>query len=252
MRASVLSLVIRTLFITRQVLSTTNHNAYYVSNCSTAFQSSSSSPYKPKKIIPSACLPLFQRPVSLPSRRCPIHINDGLTNIGSLDRWRILAEPLNDGENITDDNGIESNTLDGRNGDCQQQSISTARAGGRSKRKIQNGTSSNRSLLATFLEQVKKLLLWVTVLPLIGFLLASILHIGTPSDGSYVYYESTVYETRSYTPDGELQRVRKESVKSNIPSLISGEKIIKDTNDENELSQKYTDDDMNIDFKKIF
>ena len=60
---------------------------------------------------------------------------------------------------------------------------------------------------------------------LFGFLFG-----GGANDGSYVYYQSTFYETTSVAADGQVSRIRKESVKSNIPNLISGDKAIEDKN----------------------
>ena len=46
---------------------------------------------------------------------------------------------------------------------------------------------------------------------------------GNGSD--YVYYQSSVYESRVYTPDGRVETARKESVQSNIPSLMDGKQL---------------------------
>lgn len=44
---------------------------------------------------------------------------------------------------------------------------------------------------------------------------------GTIGGDDFVYYESTVYESRIYnTNNGQVERSRKESFKSNIPSLV--------------------------------
>ena len=40
------------------------------------------------------------------------------------------------------------------------------------------------------------------------------------SDSYFVYYESTVYESRVYNNDGRLETSRKESFRSNIPGLV--------------------------------
>ena len=40
------------------------------------------------------------------------------------------------------------------------------------------------------------------------------------SSPSYVYYESSVFETRVVGTDGQIQTSRKELIKSNIPELV--------------------------------
>lgn len=41
---------------------------------------------------------------------------------------------------------------------------------------------------------------------------------------SYVYYQASMYESRTLGPDGKMETTRKESVRSNVPSLISGDR----------------------------
>jgi hypothetical protein len=40
------------------------------------------------------------------------------------------------------------------------------------------------------------------------------------SPGSYVFYQSSVYESRVYTSDGKVETKREESIRSNLPSLL--------------------------------
>jgi len=41
---------------------------------------------------------------------------------------------------------------------------------------------------------------------------------------SYVYYQSSIYESRTLGTDGQMETTRKESVRTNVPSLISGDR----------------------------
>ena len=45
---------------------------------------------------------------------------------------------------------------------------------------------------------------------------------GPSDDSSFYYYQSTVVESQVRTADGSIQRSRKESVRSNVPSLMQG------------------------------
>ncbi|CAB9497807.1 expressed unknown protein [Seminavis robusta] len=60
--------------------------------------------------------------------------------------------------------------------------------------------------------------LWGVSLLLGAFLLGKIF--GWGDDPSFVYYESSVYETRVYNRDGRVETSRKESFRSNIPTLV--------------------------------
>lgn len=45
-----------------------------------------------------------------------------------------------------------------------------------------------------------------------------------------VYYSRTVYESTSYDENGEIERFRKENVRSNVPSMISDENLLRGSN----------------------
>ena len=109
---------------------------------------------------------------------------------------------------------------------------SFSRAGGRSrKRKVQVGQSKNAeqqpTIIATVLDLVKKafpLLLLLTIMKsLLGFVFGG----GT---SNVVYYSSTVYEKTFYDENGEVQRLRKENVQSNVPSMITNENLLRRDN----------------------
>jgi hypothetical protein len=61
----------------------------------------------------------------------------------------------------------------------------------------------------------------VAVLLLLKTLFGSLF--GGGSD--YVYYQSSVYESSVYTSDGKVEMAHKESVQSNIPSLMDGKQL---------------------------
>ena len=49
-------------------------------------------------------------------------------------------------------------------------------------------------------------------------------------NSNVVYYSSTVYEKTFYDENGEVQRLRKENVQSNVPSMITNENLLRRDN----------------------
>ena len=103
---------------------------------------------------------------------------------------------------------------------------SVARAGGRTSNSDRNllfskplTTSSNNTIME-WAKKVIPLLVLLTILKgIFGFLF------GFGSNSNVIYYQSTVYESRTYDADGKMERIRKESIKSNLPSsMINGNK----------------------------
>jgi len=45
---------------------------------------------------------------------------------------------------------------------------------------------------------------------------------------SYFYYQSSYYESRVYRGDGNMERTYKQSIKSNVPSLIEGRRLLRE------------------------
>jgi len=130
---------------------------------------------------------------------------------------------------------------------------SVARAGGRSSsgRPSPTKTANSSNDGGTFngiVDLAKKavpiLLLLSLIKGLFGFLF------GSGSNPSYVYYQSTVYESRTYDADGQIERIRKESVKSNMPSMINGNK-----QEEGDIKSSYlqqsSDEDFDRDLDRI-
>jgi hypothetical protein len=68
---------------------------------------------------------------------------------------------------------------------------------------------------------------WIRAgVPLVAVVLLVKSLLGSPSGRSdYVYYQSSVYESRTYNSDGRVETARKESVQSNIPSLLDGKRL---------------------------
>jgi hypothetical protein len=89
------------------------------------------------------------------------------------------------------------------------------RAGGRAPRKARIIKPRRAEGLATLTKSF--------LLPLLGLYLVFRLLLGSlfssPSS-SFVYYESSVYESRTYSADGKVETSRKESVRSNLPGLV--------------------------------
>ena len=101
----------------------------------------------------------------------------------------------------------------------------SARMGGR-KRKIPRRDSLGKKDDKD--DNLKKFTKWATVLApilLLWVLIKSLLFGGSSSEPSYVYYQSSVYESRTYGADGRVDTSRKESFRSNIPSLIEGKRL---------------------------
>jgi hypothetical protein len=95
----------------------------------------------------------------------------------------------------------------------------SGRTGGRRRRRIMTLPSEKKESSGGILQS-----LWfplVVFLLLLKILLESLF--GGGSD--YVYYQSSVYESSVYTPDGRVETARKESVQSNIPSLMDGKRL---------------------------
>lgn len=92
---------------------------------------------------------------------------------------------------------------------------SVARAGGRRPR-ITKSTSPEINRFIAAIRQV--------ALPLLAliFILRSILWIfgGGSNDPNVVYYSRSVYQSTTYTRDGNVQTTRRENFQSNIPELV--------------------------------
>ena len=62
----------------------------------------------------------------------------------------------------------------------------------------------------------------------------------TSQSPSYYYYQSSYYESRVYTGDGNMQRSYKQNVQTNVPNLLEGQKLMRQADsqkDDSRLSQ---------------
>jgi hypothetical protein len=108
-----------------------------------------------------------------------------------------------------------------------RKNISTGRAGGRvssSSRRVADARpsagDSGSSTLSLGKLAFPLLAAWLFLQMLFGGIG------GLISPGSYVFYQSSVYESRVYTPDGKVETRREESIRSNLPSLVERQATI--------------------------
>lgn len=126
---------------------------------------------------------------------------------------------------------IKSNTL--VLNETNEKKRSFSRAGGRSKKKEisqsnnSKGLSTKDSTSFGPIKNIIQLILLVTIINnLFGFVFGG-------GNSNTVYYSSTVYEKTYYNENGELQRIRKENMQSNVPSLINNDKALRETGNSN-------------------
>lgn len=143
-----------------------------------------------------------------------------------------LFQQMEDNEDESDDSMITRNNKKKR---------SFSRAGGRSQ-------SWTKRLIPTETQPVSKnnkddKFNWVkTILPLALILfLTKGIFFPNISNSNVVYYSSTVYERSYYNQDGQLERIRKENVKSNVPSMITDQRFLRGTNVEQYQQEDETD-----------
>lgn len=122
----------------------------------------------------------------------------------------------------SDSNDKSSKTSDTDNNDVTETKGAVGRAGGRRRRLF--GTS-----------QPKRGRGWNGLVPAV--VLFSLLLIFVPIFGgggsdsspqSVYYYQSSSFESRVYNSDGSVQTTRKESVQTNMPSLLEGSRLLED------------------------
>jgi hypothetical protein len=140
--------------------------------------------------------------------------------------------------------------------------ISLSRAGGRSRyaaeRRSTNGLSQYDGLFLRTKQIVKRLVPFLVLLLLTRFIF-SFFFAKPDSSPSFVYYQKTVYESSSYnSASGKVERTRKESFRSNIPSMISGQKLNKGDSSEDGkqisslILEQYPDEAFDRDLVQFF
>jgi hypothetical protein len=142
---------------------------------------------------------------------------------------------------------------DARDGGTQKSSppvgISQSRVGGRIPSR--SGSSASVPVASgndSLHELTKKWRVLFIIAPLLffGWLFQSILPSSPPS--SMVYYQSSVYESRVLGPDGKMETARKESFRSNIPSLLENERRLQqDKGSSSSLIEQRNDYDSSFD-----
>jgi hypothetical protein len=115
-------------------------------------------------------------------------------------------------------------------GEDKGSKVSMTRAGGRSN----NAYTKMRRLDGAF-DLIKRIVPWMLLAFLIRWILSFFLFSSSPS---YVYYQKSVYESSSYnSASGKVERTRKESFRSNIPSMISGRQLQESMNQEKNVDE---------------
>lgn len=103
--------------------------------------------------------------------------------------------------------------------------LTMARVGGRTNtlfRRKNDNNHNNTGILAGFIDFAAPIFAIIVVLRvLLGGLFGGAGG-GSDTNPGYVYYQSSVYESRIIGSDGRVETARKESVRSNIPSLVTG------------------------------
>ena len=128
--------------------------------------------------------------------------------------WSALPTTLKANTNLND-NDDEAPQVDDTVNVSKTRSTS-GRAGGRKKTPQVKPETKKKQEPPFWLAAVPLLALAVFVKSMFG---------GSDNGDSFVYYQSSVYESRVYTGDGMVERARRESVQSNVPSLLDGKRL---------------------------
>ena len=110
--------------------------------------------------------------------------------------------------------GVDSDGDDSSNRHRQNKGRLFGRIGGRKKRH-----STNMGKVKNQRDSSSVIPFWGVALG-VAVLLSSLFGWNQGSDPSFVYYESSFYESRDYSSDGKVESYRKESFKSNVPGLV--------------------------------
>ena len=135
----------------------------------------------------------------------------------------LLFNQMNGNDAVTGGNGNDDDDDDDDNG-ANKKKNSIARAGGRSKTDSAptTPTTSSQIPLKALFATIKKVIPILISLSIIkGFL--GFLFSGFGGRSNVIYYQSTVYESTTFDENGQMEQTRKESFKSNIPSLTNGD-----------------------------
>ena len=127
------------------------------------------------------------------------------------------AEDGNDESTASNGKIAEANTAGNESNNKGKKISLQSRAGGRRRRQPKNNKAS---VEAVGLRKGKGLNVVIVVAFLAFVLSLSKLLGGGGNDPSYVYYQSTVFESTIVREDGRRETARKESIRSNLPELV--------------------------------
>eukprot|EP00567_Pseudictyota_dubia_P002415 CAMPEP_0197466752 /NCGR_PEP_ID=MMETSP1175-20131217/65216_1 /TAXON_ID=1003142 /ORGANISM="Triceratium dubium, Strain CCMP147" /LENGTH=260 /DNA_ID=CAMNT_0043002805 /DNA_START=109 /DNA_END=891 /DNA_ORIENTATION=+ len=181
----------------------------------------------PHSLIPKSAAQTAFAPASSPAPA-------GIIDVESLHRasWRasrshdalLYAYPPGDEEIPTSDSEPSSPSPIDPGREEKKSKASVARAGGRSRSGVPPRRNESELTKREVPGYVKLGAVVALLVLLLKSLLGGLLGGAGSAPSSYVYYQASMYESRTVGPDGRMETTRKESVRSNVPSLISGDR----------------------------
>ena len=112
-----------------------------------------------------------------------------------------------------------SHTNNSNDDDAMKQAPSFNRVGGR-KKDVKRKRSVNTLGIGEIFDKYRKFLMWTASALLLVAIVFGRLFSFMDAPSSYVYYQSSVVESRIVGSDGNIQTLRKETFKSNLPELV--------------------------------
>lgn len=145
-----------------------------------------------------------------PSRIDSVKARNKAFDVYFLGKWGLNRTSLKD---KSDSEEVRNEFKDDEQQDEIKERVkySSARSGGRAKKPEREAKSLFEGASNPFIKLGTTLLAGVLFLKVLGALLFG--------GSSYVYYESSIYQTTTTSIDGKVETTRRESFKSNIPAL---------------------------------
>ena len=166
-------------------------------------------------------VPAFQaNPICFRNRRQPLCHNGG-SAFRENDLSQVVISSFHRGGEKKDPDVFVLQERKGR------KKLSFSRAGGRARqRKAGKSTNSGEQLnpIAVVVDLFKKALPLLIILTIMKSIFSFILGGG---NNNILYYSSSVYEKTFYDENGEIQKLRKENIQSNVPSLITNDNLLR-------------------------
>ncbi len=109
----------------------------------------------------------------------------------------------------------------------KRKKLSFSRAGGRARQRKagkSNNAGEQLNLIPVVVDLFKKALPLLIILTIMKSIFSFILGGG---NNNILYYSSSVYEKTFYDENGEIQKLRKENIQSNVPSLITNDNLLR-------------------------